>query len=1217
MSVLDPNDLDFFDELDKSLNKLGDTLSGIAKGFESVQNKVKGSSKEAFQELKKEVENASGSTENLSKKLSDLEKKYTSLQSKTNGYETQTKKLNEVIKKSEDELEKLRKEVDQLSKSQGDGTKSTKTYTKQTEQLLGRFVSLGAGIAIAKKGLDMFKEQVKLAFYASMEFETGMKQVEAITRATKSEILALTANANKLGASTEYTSIQIANLQKELGKLGFSATEITASTSAIVDLATATGEDLVSAGQVASATLRAFGMDASQMTRMVDVMSGSFVRSGLDLEKFRESMKLLAPIASKANIDLETTTAMLSRLADAGLSGSMAGTSLRNVISRLADPNSKLAKYLGHTVTNSEELIKAFRTMRDEGIGLAEVVELVDVRARPAFLTLLDQIDSVSSLSEEYRILEGEGARLASMMRDTLANDIEILNSAFDALRREDFSAFNGFLRTIIQGLTEVTEATRLWSRGLLDLGDVFGILDTKISRMMGLMTNISKSEIKLLQAKQLEQIQQLESSLDGIRQNAELASSETLSLVGEASKLQDIRRQEGKLSSEQEARLEVISGLLKEQFGEHVSIRNLEAERVVFTELITKNIESAEKSLETGLASIHKQSKEVQLQIRSEAERYENLDKSQKELIANGDKSSKQYWELNKQLWESNYALQELGKKHVLLNGFLTEMGSKWEEIKKAQQEVNEDSKPDRDDSWLKLQRQRAQFALENADTLLKKDKQSAEQSIKYAQDVVDKKEKLAKVDLQLELKRINDTISSEKTKATERIMAHEKYKNTVEKAERDMTLYIEGELQKRFDKENDHLTRIGELRSRGLREETELMMRETAELNRARVLELDRDLQEENQVFSLLHEFQIGKRRESSQKLLHIERQRLEEEKKLELSQLAWRKTQEMNSMKNSLEFRNATLESQQDMIQKMELAYQALGQNVEYTFETMHKALVFEFDQLGEEINFQLADIVAEGFELISMISSEFFSRRQEEYKRDLSNLSEWEKERTELAGDNEEARALIEREAEMRRKALLRRQAIDERKNALYTIKLNTAIAVARALASAEPPRNLIQAGIVGAKGLLEYTLVATRPLPAFAEGTDSSPHGKALVSEEGPELVRERSGKTWLTPNRPSIVDLKGGSQVVPHDKTMDILNRMALSDDNAVIIDRIMKNSNREQRKQENRDTDRLINAIMNAPKDNISITEKGIERFTTKRGSTVRILNKRYNFKR
>lgn len=52
-----------------------------------------------------------------------------------------------------------------------------------------------------------------------------------------------------------------------------------------------------------------------------------------------------------------------------------------------------------------------------------------------------------------------------------------------------------------------------------------------------------------------------------------------------------------------------------------------------------------------------------------------------------------------------------------------------------------------------------------------------------------------------------------------------------------------------------------------------------------------------------------------------------------------------------------------------------------------------------------------------------------------------------------------------------------------------IAINTAVAVSKALASAEPPRNLIQAGIVGAAGVAQGVAVATTPIPSAETGID--------------------------------------------------------------------------------------------------------------------------------
>ena len=54
------------------------------------------------------------------------------------------------------------------------------------------------------------------------------------------------------------------------------------------------------------------------------------------MEKFKETMKLIAPIAKVVKVPIEQASAAISVLADTGIAGSMAGTQLRKVMSDLA-----------------------------------------------------------------------------------------------------------------------------------------------------------------------------------------------------------------------------------------------------------------------------------------------------------------------------------------------------------------------------------------------------------------------------------------------------------------------------------------------------------------------------------------------------------------------------------------------------------------------------------------------------------------------------------------------------------------------------------------------------------------------------------------------------------------------------------------------------------------------------------------------------------------
>jgi hypothetical protein len=86
-----------------------------------------------------------------------------------------------------------------------------------------------------------------------------------------------------------------------------------------------------------------------------------------------------------------------------------------------------------------------------------------------------------------------------------------------------------------------------------------------------------------------------------------------------------------------------------------------------------------------------------------------------------------------------------------------------------------------------------------------------------------------------------------------------------------------------------------------------------------------------------------------------------------------------------------------------------------------------------------------------------------------------------------------------------------------------------------------PLVLAQIPFVIAEGALSAALILAQPLPHFKKGTGSAPRGKAIVSEEGSELLINKAGKAFLTPAQPSLIDLAGGEKIFSHDITKDML----------------------------------------------------------------------------
>jgi hypothetical protein len=247
-------------------------------------------------------------------------------------------------------------------------------------------------------------------------FEAKMSEVKAISGATADEFQKLRANAEQLGASTIFTAKDVAQLQVEFAKLGFTASEITKVTEATLYLAQASGSDLARAAEVAGATLRGFGLDAAETNRVTDVMALSFSRSALDMEKFAESMKYVAPIANAANVSVEETTALLGILANAGISGSQAGTSLRRILTDLGSESG----------TTAEKIAK----LAARGISMENAMDDVGRSAQSALLVLQKNVDTIPELTNQFNNASGAAKGMAQVMGDNLQGSMKALQSA-------------------------------------------------------------------------------------------------------------------------------------------------------------------------------------------------------------------------------------------------------------------------------------------------------------------------------------------------------------------------------------------------------------------------------------------------------------------------------------------------------------------------------------------------------------------------------------------------------------------------------------------------------------------------------------------------------------------------------------------------------------------------------------------------------------------
>lgn len=177
----------------------------------------------------------------------------------------------------------------------------------------------------------------------------------------------------------------------------------------------------------------------------------------------------------------------------------------------------------------------------------------------------------------------------------------------------------------------------------------------------------------------------------------------------------------------------------------------------------------------------------------------------------------------------------------------------------------------------------------------------------------------------------------------------------------------------------------------------------------------------------------------------------------------------------------------------------------------------------------------------------------------YERDIEKIED-EQEANEEAYNADveriealaESGAISEEEAEVRKRAA---EAETSRKNEELEKKkvqlqqkqakwdkavqiAQTGIATARGIMEAwqlGPVLGAVMAAVVAAMGAVQVATIAATPIPAYKEGTKNGGHigGLAIVGDGGKREVVVYGGKSWVTPDVPTVVDLPKGAEVFP------------------------------------------------------------------------------------
>ena len=245
-------------------------------------------------------------------------------------------------------------------------------------------------------------------------FEKSMNRVKALSGATGKDFDALTQQAKDLGKTTAFSAKEAADAMGFLAMAGFDTTKIIGAMPGVLELAASAQLDLASAADITSNILTGYGMQTEDLSRVNNVLVKSFTSANTDLTQLGVAFKYAGPVAKSAGMSFEEASASISMMGNAGIQGSMAGTSLRGAITKLLNPTKKAATEmtaLGISATDAEgnllPMADIVQQLGDRSASTSQMMTIFGLRAGPAMAGLVSQgHESLRKLTNE---LEGVG----------------------------------------------------------------------------------------------------------------------------------------------------------------------------------------------------------------------------------------------------------------------------------------------------------------------------------------------------------------------------------------------------------------------------------------------------------------------------------------------------------------------------------------------------------------------------------------------------------------------------------------------------------------------------------------------------------------------------------------------------------------------------------------------------------------------------------------
>ncbi|EMI7061620.1 MULTISPECIES: phage tail tape measure protein [Providencia] len=452
-------------------------VSRLARELSSVQNPTRAQSRE-LDRAKAAAAKLKAETGTLSASLQRQREALKGSGISTRHLSQAQIKLNSDIASTSRRLQQQEQQLKRVANQEKRMSAAKNSY-QNAMGVRNKMAGSGAGMLASGVGLGYAAKKVLVPGY---DFEIGMSKVQALTRLDKNsdDYKMLREQARDLGATTAFTANEVAQGQAFYAMAGFKPEQIKNAMSGTLSMSLAGDIDLATTADIGSNILTGFKLNSNEMNRVSDALVATFTRSNVNLTMLGDTMKYVAPVASGLGVDLETAAVAAGKLGDAGIQGSMAGTGLRSILGRLAEPPKMAGEALDKLKIKTRDAKGNLRQFTDilaeldkktKKMGTAERAGLfkhiAGEEAFSALSVLVDQAGSgqLQAMITEIKAAKGEAEKVAKTMTDNLDGDLKNLTSAYEDVGIQIFGGADSPLRDITKRVTDLISKFGQWAK--------------------------------------------------------------------------------------------------------------------------------------------------------------------------------------------------------------------------------------------------------------------------------------------------------------------------------------------------------------------------------------------------------------------------------------------------------------------------------------------------------------------------------------------------------------------------------------------------------------------------------------------------------------------------------------------------------------------------------------------------------------------------------